>query len=177
MRWAATENGLEHCRVPEGQIRPRVWATSLRAARSGGAREAGRRVIGGHTIIDPELKYGMAVDRRGASGPGDSQRWCSARNVLVLTKPLERASSRRLSKGESLEESVRASVQSHDRPQPTASAVMRTVPGLTPVRDVTGFGLLGHAREMADGSGVPIVLEAAKMPLLRAPGVSRNKAV
>jgi selenide,water dikinase len=48
----------------------------------------------------------------------------------------------------------------------TASAVMRAVPAHA-CSDVTGFGLLGHAREMADGSGVTIVLEAAKMPLLR----------
>ena len=128
-------------------------------------------VIGGHTIIDEELKYGMAVTgvvhpdrviRNVGVQPGDA---------LVLTKPLGTGIiTTALKRRKASKESVRAAVASMIALNRTASAVMRSVPAHA-CSDVTGFGLLGHAREMADGSGVTIVLEAAKLPLL--PGARR----
>jgi selenide, water dikinase len=151
---------------PKGKLDLEVLGDILRGGAER-AREAGAVVIGGHTIIDPELKYGMAVTgvvhpdrviRNIGVEPGDA---------LVLTKPLGTGIiSTGLKRRKASKESVRASVQSMIALNRTASAVMRAVPAHA-CSDVTGFGLLGHAREMADGSGVTIVLEAAKMPLLR----------
>jgi len=151
---------------PKGKLDLQVLGDILRGGAER-AREAGAVVIGGHTIIDPELKYGMAVTgvvhpdrviRNIGVQPGD---------VLVLTKPLGTGIiSTALKRRKASKESVRASVQSMIALNRAASAVMRTVPAHA-CSDVTGFGLLGHAREMADGSGVTIVLEASKMPLLR----------
>jgi selenide,water dikinase len=134
-------------------------------------RAAGAVVIGGHSIIDEELKYGMAVTgvvhpdhviRNIGVAPGDA---------LVLTKALGTGIiSTGLKRRKASPASVRAAVASMVALNDRASAVMRS----TPVRacsDVTGFGLLGHAFEMASGSSVTIVIESKKLPLL--PGARR----
>jgi selenide,water dikinase len=135
------------------------------------AREAGAVVIGGHTIIDPELKYGMAVT--GVVHPDKVIRNVGVRpgDALVLTKPLgtgivttalkRRAASRA---------SVSAATASMVALNKTASLVARTFPAHA-CSDVTGFGLLGHGAEMAMGSGVSIVFDARALPLL--PGALR----
>jgi len=151
---------------PKGKLDLEVLGEILRGGAER-ARAAGAVVIGGHSIIDQELKYGMAVTgvvhpdrviRNVGVEPGD---------VLVLTKPLGTGIiATGLKQRKASKESVRAAVASMIALNNTASAVMRCVPAHA-CSDVTGFGLLGHSREMADGSGVTIVLEAAKMPLLR----------
>jgi selenide, water dikinase len=163
---AEPKTALNIVGFPKGKLDIEVLGEILRG---GGerARAAGAVVIGGHTIIDPELKYGMAVTgvvhpdrviRNVGVGQGD---------VLVLTKPLGTGIiSTALKRRKASKESVRAAVASMIALNSAASAVMRSVPAHA-CSDVTGFGLLGHAQEMAAGSGVTIVLEAAKLPLLR----------
>jgi selenide, water dikinase len=135
------------------------------------AREAGAVVIGGHTIIDPELKYGMAVT--GVVHPDRVIRNVGVRegDALVLTKSLgtgivttalkQRKASRAV---------VDAAVASMVTLNKTASLVARkfTVHACS---DVTGFGLLGHGAEMAMGSDVSIEFDAKALPLL--PGALR----
>jgi selenide,water dikinase len=88
-------------------------------------------------------------------------------DVLVLTKPLGTGIiSTALKRRTASKEGVRAAIASMISLNKAASAVMRSVPAHA-CSDVTGFGLLGHAQEMAAGSDVTIVLEAAKLPLLR----------
>jgi selenide,water dikinase len=163
---AEPKTALNIVGFPKGKLDLEVLGEILRGGAER-AREAGAVVIGGHTIIDEELKYGMAVTgvvhpdrviRNVGVQPGDA---------LVLTKPLGTGIiSTALKRRKASKESVRAAVTSMIALNSTASAVMRSVPAHA-CSDVTGFGLLGHAREMAAGSGVTIVLEAAKMPLLR----------
>jgi selenide,water dikinase len=134
-------------------------------------REAGAVVIGGHSIIDEELKYGMAVTgivhpdrviRNIGVEPGDA---------LVLTKPLGTGIiSTGLKARKASLASVRAAVASMVAFNDKASAVMRNMP-VHACCDVTGFGLMGHAFEMASGSSVTIVIESKKLPLL--PGARR----
>ena len=135
------------------------------------AREAGAVVIGGHTIIDQELKYGMAVT--GVVHPDRVIRNVGVRegDALVLTKPLgtgivttalkQRKASRR---------SVDAAVASMVALNKTASIVARKF-SVHACSDVTGFGLLGHGAEMAMGSDVSIEFDAKALPLL--PGARR----
>src|SRR5262245_13212618 len=129
-------------------------------------RAAGAVVIGGHSIIDEELKYGMAVT--GVVHPDEVIRniGVEPRDALVLTKPLgtgiiSTALKRRKASPASVRTAVASMVALNDR----ASAVMRSMP-VHACSDVTGFGLLGHAFEMASGSTVTIVIESKKLPLL-----------
>jgi selenide,water dikinase len=138
------------------------------------AREAGAIVIGGHTIIDPELKYGMAVT--GVVHPKRVVRNVGVRvgDALVLTKPLGTGIvTTALKRRKAPPSSVKAAVASMVALNKRASEVMRAFP-VHACSDVTGYALLGHGTEMAMGSGVSLVFEAAALPLL--PGVLRLAA-
>ncbi len=128
--------------------------------------EAGCVVLGGHSINDPEIKFGYAVTgtvhperfltNAGAS-PGD---------VLLLTKPIGTGViSTALKRGFAREDDVRASIESMLLLNHLACQTMLRFE-VHACTDVTGFGLLGHAREMALASGVTIEIEAARVPLL-----------
>jgi selenide, water dikinase len=129
-------------------------------------REAGGTLAGGHTIRDPEPKYGLAVIgaahpdtllRKGGARPGDT---------LLLTK--------RLGTGVL----VSGSRQGKTSPDDLAGAIdqMRTLnlaasevlvsAGVRGATDVTGFGLLGHGLEMARASGTRFVFDASALPML-----------
>jgi len=135
------------------------------------ARAAGAVVLGGHSIIDNELKYGMAVT--GVVHPDRVIRnvGIQAGDALILTKRLGTGIvSTALKRRKASAASVRAAVASMIELNKVASAAMRRFP-VHACSDVTGYGLLGHAFEMADGSHVTVVLDARKMPLL--PGARR----
>ena len=135
------------------------------------AQAAGTVVVGGHSVIDDELKYGMAVT--GVVHPDRVIRNVGVRNgdVLVLTKRLGTGIvMTALKRRKASKASVRAAVASMVALNRAASAVMRTFP-VHACSDVTGYGLLGHAYEMASGSGVTIVLESKTLPCL--PGARR----
>jgi selenide,water dikinase len=129
-------------------------------------REAGGTLAGGHTIRDPEPKYGLAVVgvahpdrllRKGGARPGDR---------LLLTKPLGTGllfSGRRA--GRSSDADLAAAVDSMRVLNRTASEVFVEV-GIRGATDVTGFGLLGHGLEMARASGTRLVFEAGALPAL-----------
>ena len=155
---------------PKGKLDLEVLTDIIRGG-SERVRAAGAVVIGGHSIIDEELKYGMAITgvvhpdrviRNIGIKPGDA---------LVLTKPLGTGIiATGLKRRKASTASVRAAVASMVALNDRASAVMRSMT-VHACSDVTGFGLLGHAFEMASGSGVTIVLDAKSLPLL--PGVRR----
>ncbi len=127
------------------------------------ARLAGCPVAGGHSIDDPEPKYGMAV-----TGTADPQRLLrndAARPgmPLSLTKPLGVGvlNNRHKTTGEVFPEAVASMAALNDRASRDALAA-----GVTAATDVTGFGLLGHLFKMARASGVGAVIDAASVPYL-----------
>jgi selenide,water dikinase len=131
------------------------------------ARLAGAPVLGGHSIDDPEPKYGMAVT--GIVHPDRILRNVGARpgDVLVLTKPLgtgivTTAIKRELA-GAALVDRAVELMSTLNRAAGEVLAASGAVHALT---DVTGFGLLGHAWEMAEGSGVSIRLRADAIPVM-----------
>jgi selenide, water dikinase len=135
------------------------------------AHAAGVVVIGGHSLIDPELKYGMAVT--GVVHPDHVIRNVGVRegDLLVLTKRLGTGIvTTALKKRKGSRASVRAAVQSMVSLNGPASRLARRF-AVHACSDITGFGLLGHAAEMAMGSGVTLLLDSAALPLL--PGVLR----
>jgi selenide,water dikinase len=132
------------------------------------AHEADVTIVGGHSIIDPEIKYGMAIT--GVIHPDKILRNVGVQvgDALVLTKPLGTGiiTTALKKKGKAVKGALQEAVASMSELNRTASKVMRSYP-VHACSDVTGFGLLGHTLEMASGSGVTIILESAKMPLLR----------
>ncbi len=131
------------------------------------AQEAGIPILGGHSIDDPEPKYGMAVT--GIVHPERVLRNVGARagDRLLLTKPLgsgivTTAIKRGIADAALVERTVRV-MAALNRTAGEALAASGAVHALT---DVTGFGLLGHAWEMALGSAVGLRLRAAAIPVL-----------
>ena len=128
--------------------------------------EAGCTVIGGHSIGDDEIKFGYAV-----TGVVNPQRvWANAGaragDRLVLTKRLGTGViGTAIKKGAASEESIRAAVDSMSTLNRTACEVALRFP-IHGATDITGFGLLGHAREMAIGGKVSLVLDHAAIELL-----------
>jgi selenide,water dikinase len=130
------------------------------------AAEAGVPILGGHSVDDPEPKYGLValglvhpdrvVGNRGAR-PGDA---------LVLTKPLGIGILSTALKRDALDDAtLEAAVESMTRLNRAASEAMVAV-GVSAATDVTGFGLLGHLAEMLRASDVGARLSAAAVPLL-----------
>jgi selenide,water dikinase len=145
---------------------PKAAMAAVFEAAASKVREAGGILAGGHTIRDPEPKYGLAVIgaahpdrlfRKGGAQPGDT---------LILTKRL----------GTGLLVSGRRERRTSDADLDAAITQMRAlnraaseVLGRYRIRgatDVTGFGLLGHALEMARASGVRLTFDAGALPAL-----------
>jgi selenide, water dikinase len=151
---------------PKGKMEMDVLGDILR----GGAdkvKESGAVIIGGHSIIDEEIKYGMAVT--GVIHPDKIFRnvGVQAGDALVLTKPLGTGIvTTALKRGKASQESVDEAVQAMTTLNAAASAVMRKF-FVHACSDITGFGILGHALGMASGSGVTMVLESAKLPVIQ----------
>jgi selenide, water dikinase len=128
--------------------------------------EAGGVVVGGHTVIDKEPKFGFCVT--GIADPSDVTTKGGARagDLLVLTKPLGTGAITTAHKaGRVGAEHLKQAVESMLALNRTAARLLRAsaVRGCT---DVTGFGLLGHASEMAEACGAQLRIEASRVPLL-----------
>jgi selenide,water dikinase len=150
---------------PRGRM-PLEVLTEIMRGGAERARKAGAVVIGGHSIIDAELKYGMAVT--GVVHPDRVIRNVGVRagDALVLTKALGTGIiTTALKKRAASAKSVRMAVRSMVALNSTASKIMRTF-DVHACSDVTGYGLLGHALEMASGTRVTITLESDRLPLL-----------
>lgn len=131
--------------------------------------EAGVCLVGGHTVEDDELKYGLSVT--GLIDPGAIVRNATARpgDWLILTKPLGTGIISTAIKGEmAMEESVTEAIRWMTTLNRSAADLMRAC-NASAATDVTGFGLIGHASEMARGAGVTIRLRIGDIPLM--PGV------
>lgn len=141
----------------------------LVAILTGGAEkmnEAGCAVIGGHSVADDEMKFGYAVTgtvdprrvtRNSGAVPGDA---------LVLTKRIgtgviSTALKRGFAEQRDLEQSIESMLQLNGK---ACEAMLAA--GAHGCTDVTGFGLIGHAREMALASGVTLVIESERVGFL-----------
>jgi selenide,water dikinase len=131
--------------------------------------DAGATIVGGHTIDDPDPKFGLAVT--GLAHPDRIIRKAGGRagDALILTKPLgtgilTTALDRRLIGEEDLRKAVQV-MRSLNR---VASEAMLEA-GVHACTDVTGFGLLGHLHELAEASGVSARVSPSQVPVL--PGV------
>ena len=142
----------------------------VRAILEGGhskAVEAGCVIAGGHTIQDNEPKYGLCVTgfvhperilKNVGAQPGD---------VLVLTKPIGSGVLTTALKADLISASSRDAAYAHMATlNKAAGDAVRQVSDVHACTDITGFGLLGHSFEMAEGSGVTIRLHGKAIPLI-----------
>lgn len=148
---------------------PKEDKAILRAVLQGGAdkvKEAGAVIAGGHSVRDDELKYGLAVVglvhpdaviRNAGALPGDR---------LVLTKPIGTGllTTARRADAVTAADLEPATSQMLALNRDAAAAMVRVQAHAA--TDVTGFGLLGHAQEMACASGVGFAIDRAEVPLL-----------
>jgi selenide,water dikinase len=133
-------------------------------------REAGVSLLGGHTVRDKEIKFGYAVT--GAIDPARVLANAGARDgdVLFLTKPLGTGIVGTAIKFDrvdrALAEDAVLSMRTLNR---AAAETLQALPsGLVHAcTDITGFGLIGHASEMAQASQVTVTLNAARIPVFR----------
>jgi selenide,water dikinase len=130
------------------------------------AHEADIDIVGGHSIDDPEPKYGLAVI--GTVHPDRVVRNSTARagDQLLLTKRIGTGViSTAIKHGVAPAEAEAAAIASMLQLNRAAAAAMTSV-GVSAATDVTGFGLLGHLRTMTHASGVSAMVQAAAVPLL-----------
>jgi selenide, water dikinase len=137
-------------------------------------RRASVALLGGHTVSDPEVKFGYAVTGEVHPDRVLTNAGAKAGDRLVLTKPLGTGiivRARKYGSGSDaeLDAAVTSMVQLNDR----AAAVAAALPAgmIHACTDVTGFGLVGHATEVAAASGVTLVIETERIPAL--PGALR----
>lgn len=128
--------------------------------------EAGCVVLGGHSITDPEIKFGYAIT--GTADPAEIKTNAGARpgDVLILTKKIgtgiiSTALKRGLADAAHIEKSI-ASMLTLNREAAEAMTGLE----VHSVTDVTGFGLLGHVREMAVASGVTLEIDSKSVEFL-----------
>ena len=129
--------------------------------------EAKCTVVGGHSVRDAEMKFGYAVTglidparvyTNAGALPGDA---------LILTKPIGTGViTTALKQGKSDPAWVGRAILAMTTLNSTASGIATACSGVHAMTDITGFGLMGHGREMAMGSGVTLEVEVDRVPLI-----------
>lgn len=141
----------------------------LRSILEGGletVERAGAVLVGGHSVEDPELKYGLSVT--GTVHPQKLLTNAGARpgDLLVLTKPLGTGILATALKAELLDRELTGQITEMMAALNKDAAEAMTEVGANACTDITGFGLLGHCLEMAAASNVGMKIHAGKVPLV-----------
>lgn len=157
---------LNLCGFPEKELSPEVIGEIFIGAAEK-CLEAGVALAGGHTVRDDEVKFGLSVTglveisqllRNNTARPGD---------LLVLTKPLGiGALAAAFKKGVLNEESADYKALIRTMETLNSAGTGAAAHGATAATDITGFGLSGHALEMARGAGLKFTINTAVLPLL-----------
>ncbi len=128
--------------------------------------EAGAVLLGGHTVTDNEIKYGVSVTGLVHPGKVVTNAGSKPGDLLVLTKPIGTGILSTALKNDAIgEEAYMEAIQSMTTLNKAASYVMQRV-GVNACTDVTGFSLMGHSYEMASASGVQFRIFASEVPLM-----------
>jgi selenide,water dikinase len=150
---------------PTGKL-PLEVLTEIRRGGQDKVREAGAVLVGGHTVVDDEVKFGLSVTGRvhparmltnAGARPGDR---------LVLTKPIGNGVLATAAKRGDLDPALERAMVRHMAALNRDAALAAVALGARCATDVTGFGLLGHASHVARASDVTLSIVAARVPLL-----------
>lgn len=150
---------------PISTLDKRILADILRGA-ADKVQEAGATLVGGHSIDDKEPKFGLAVT--GVIHPGKVRTNTGAKpgDRLILTKPIGVGIlTTSIKKDQLTEEETKRVTKVMTTLNKTSAEVMQRF-DVHSCTDVTGFGLIGHALEMAKGSGAGLVINQQDVPLL-----------
>lgn len=128
--------------------------------------EAGAYIVGGHSVVDTELKYGLSITGRAHPEFLLTNRNAKPDDVLILTKPigtgaLTTAAKKGIIGADALAPAIESMLKLNGNASRAALAVNSKC-----ATDITGFGLLGHALHIARGSNVTIQLDSSSVPLL-----------
>ncbi len=162
-RGGEPQAALAICGFPEGEVPPAILERIFRGGRDKAA-EAGCAIVGGHTVIDPELKYGLCVIGSVNREAMLSQTGARVGDRLVLTKPIglgfaaQAIKQQKLAKGD-LDLAIAAMTMLNKGAKDAALAA-----GAHAATDVTGFGLLGHLHHLLAGSGVAARVHVGAVP-------------
>jgi selenide,water dikinase len=164
---------LAICGFPDDRLAKDVLARIFRGGRDKAA-EAGCAIVGGHTVIDSELKYGLAVI--GTVDPERAllQTRARAGDKLVLTKPIGTGIAAQAIKSGTLaaDDVARVIAQMSELNRSAKDAALAC--GAHAATDVTGFGLLGHLHNLASASKLAARVSASAVPVLEfARGLAR----
>jgi len=150
---------------PSGKLPMSVLTEILRGGQDK-VHEAGALIVGGHTIIDEELKYGLAVTGRAHPRRLLTNAGAAVGDTLLLTKPLGTGLLATAAKNDRLSARERdlmlASMVQLNRDASRAALAV----GATCATDITGFGLLGHANHIAKASKKTLRITVAAVPAL-----------
>jgi selenide,water dikinase len=157
------------CFDPE-VILPEVWAETMRGG-SDKVAEAGAVLVGGHTVVDPQPKYGLAVT--GVVDPREMFSNASAEvgDLLLLSKPLGTGIITTAAKSDAADAEELDAALGVMRMLNRSAAESAARAGVRCATDITGFGLVGHLSHVARASNLTIEVEWRRLPLL--PGVRR----
>jgi len=171
---------------PAGKLPMHVLTDIMRGAQDK-VREAGAVLVGGHSIIDEELKFGLSV-----TGQADPRHLLTNAaavegDTLVLTKPLGTGLLATAAKADRLDAAGREALHTSMRSLNAVASRAALAVGVQCATDVTGFGLLGHASHIARASDVTLRFEGPALPELpgaralwelgtRTGGAERNEA-
>ena len=150
---------------PVGKLPMSVLTDILRGGQDK-VREAGATLVGGHSIIDEELKFGLSV-----TGQADPRRLLTnaaadAGDILVLTKPLGTGLLATAGKQDRLDPAAREALHASMRALNAVGSRAALAAGVRCATDVTGFGLLGHASHIAKASVATLRIDGRALPEL-----------
>jgi selenide,water dikinase len=151
---------------PDDELPMEILAAILRGAAER-AGLAGAATLGGHTVRDKEIKFGLSVT--GLIDPAELLTNAGARigDLLVLTKPLGTGFVTTAAKRQECPQAVldRAIAQMIEL-NAVGRDALRAAGGVHALTDVTGYGLAGHACEMAEGASLTFAIEVSKLPVI-----------
>jgi selenide,water dikinase len=132
-------------------------------------REAGVALLGGHTVQDKEIKFGYAVTGVVAPDAVWANAGAKAGDILFLTKPLGTGViATAIKSGRASRETMEAAIEVMVELNRAAAEALMTLPAgsVHACTDITGFGFIGHASEMAAGSGVTLEIAVGAVPFI-----------
>jgi selenide,water dikinase len=130
--------------------------------------ESGASIIGGHSVIDEEVKYGLSVTGRVHPARMLTNAAAKAGDLLVLTKPIGTGFVTTALKRAVITRDAAIDALSAMRALNASAAAAAVAVGATCATDITGFGLAGHASHIARASGVTLRLHLAALPVFAA---------
>jgi selenide,water dikinase len=151
---------------PDNELPLSVLGEILRGA-ADRVTKAGAVTLGGHTVRDAEIKFGLSVT--GLVDPAELLTNAGARagDALVLTKPLGTGFvTTALKKEECPPDVLARAVEGMTQLNAVGRDALRASGGVHALTDVTGFGLAGHGCEMAEGAGLTVAFDVARLPVI-----------